>query len=314
VGGDADPDGGLSPVPRDLDEDDVRVRATGSSRPRTRRRPEHEDAVGALVVAVDRGRWRCRLTGPGHGPGQLVTAVRGGSMRRTGVVVGDRVELVGVLTGGEGELARIVRLAERTSLLRRTPDDVDPVERPVVANADQLVVVVSLAAPEPQPGLIDRCLVAAYDGGLVPALCLTKSDLAGDEALRERYTPLGIPVLTTSRDEGVGRVRALLADRCSVLFGSSGVGKSTLVNRLVPGADRVTAQVGAGGRGRHTTSAAVLLALPGGGEIIDTPGVRSFGLGLVDPQRVLAALPDVAAAAPVRRLLAQIATVPPLRQ
>lgn len=251
--------------------------------------------MDGFVVAVDRGRYTCRA-----GDAEVV-AVRGGDVRRSPVVVGDRVSLVGDVSGRPDSLARVVRVAERTSLLRRTPDDTDPVERPVVANAELLVVVVALADPEPRARLIDRCLVAAYDGGLTPVLCLTKTDLAPAVPLAERYAPLGVPVIESGRhDDGAG-VAALaehLHGRISVAFGHSGVGKSTLVNQLVPGADRVVGKVNAvTGRGRHTSSSAVALELPGGGWVIDTPGIRSFGLGAVSPERVLAAFPDLAAAA-----------------
>jgi ribosome biogenesis GTPase / thiamine phosphate phosphatase len=285
-------------MPRELDEDDVRVRPGRGSRPRTRTRPEHHDAEGAIVVGVDRGRYTCRLVDARGAAGPVaVAAVRGGSMRRTSVVVGDRVRLDGDLSGRADTLARIVERADRTSVLRRTPDDTDPLERPVVANADQLFIVTALADPPPRTGLIDRCLVAAYDGGLDPVLCLTKSDLADDGPLRGRYAPLGLPVVTTSPDSGVERLAAMLAGRTSVLFGHSGVGKSTLVNRLVPDADQAIGLVNrVTGRGRHTSSAAVALPLPGGGWVVDTPGVRSFGLGAVSLERVLRAFPDLAPA------------------
>jgi ribosome biogenesis GTPase len=230
-----------------------------------------------------------------------VIAVRGGDVRRSPVVVGDHVSLVGDVSGRPDTLARVVRVAERTSLLRRTPDDTDPIERPVVANAELLVVVVALADPEPRSRLIDRCLVAAYDGGLKPLLCLTKTDLAQAAPLTERYAPLGVPVIESGRDDegaGVTALAELLNGRISVAFGHSGVGKSTLVNQLVPGADRLVGKVNAvTGRGRHTSSSAVALELPGGGWVIDTPGIRSFGLGAVSPRRVLASFPDLAAAA-----------------
>lgn len=278
----------------------MRVRARGGSRRRTRERPEHADAVDAVVVAVDRGRYTCRL---GERPGELaeqeVVAVRGGELRRSAVVVGDGVSLVGDTGGGDDALARIVRLAPRRSLLRRTPDDADPVERPVVANADQLVCVVALADPPPRPRLVDRVLVAAYDGGLAPLLCLTKPDLASPEELTGLYAPLGVPVVVAGQGLPVEGLRERLLGRTSVLFGHSGVGKSTLVNRLVPDAGRATGDVNdSTGRGRHTSSSAVLLDLPGGsGAVIDTPGVRSFGLGAVTVARVLAAFPDLAEAA-----------------
>lgn len=273
--------------PLDLDEDDVPVRAGRGSRARTRRRPAHAGARAGVVTAVDRGRFTCRVEGA-----PPVTAVRSGELRRTSVVVGDTVEIV----GGEGpdELGRIVRRGARRTLLRRSPDDADPVERPVVANADLLVVVCSTASPEPNPRFVDRCLVAAFDGGLDAALCLTKTDLGDGAALRAAYAPLGLPVVGVRRDGDLDPLLGLLAGRTSVLIGPSGVGKSTLVNRLVPGSDRAVGAVGAGGRGRHTSSSAVMLALPGGGQVVDTPGLRSFGLGLVSPARVLAAFPDLA--------------------
>lgn len=278
--------------PRELDEDDVRVRPGRGSRPRTRTRPAHEDAVPAVVLTVDRGRYRLRTE-----DGTLATAVRARELGRRAVVVGDRVAVVGDLSGGPDALGRIVRIDPRTSLLRRTPDDTDPVERAVVANAEVLVVVTALADPVPRPRLIDRCLVAAYDGGLVPVLCLTKSDLASADELVSLYEPLGVDVVVTGPgedDPGVDDLRRRIEGRTSVLFGQSGVGKSTLVNRLVPDAQRAVGDVTGVGKGRHTSSSAVALSLPGGGTVIDTPGVRSFGLGAVTVERVLAAFPDLA--------------------
>ncbi|WP_239336067.1 ribosome small subunit-dependent GTPase A [Frankia sp. CiP3] len=309
-------------MPRELDEDDVRVRAGRGSRPRTRERPDHADAVAASIVAVDRGRYTCHVTGriaataatvratrakaraddgstgPPQSTGILVAAVRGGSLRRTSVIVGDEVALVGDVSGSPGSLARIVARAERRSVLRRTADDTDPLERPIVANADRLIIVCALTDPPPRTGMIDRCLVAAYDGGLEPVLCLTKADLADDAPLRELYGPLGFPVVTTRPDRSVEALTALLRGRVCVLFGHSGVGKSTLVNRLVPDAAQTIGAVNAvTGRGRHTSSAAIALPMPGGGWVVDTPGVRSFGLGAVRAERVLAAFPDLAPAA-----------------
>jgi ribosome biogenesis GTPase / thiamine phosphate phosphatase len=279
-------------VARELDEDDVRVRPGRGSRPRSRLRPAHEDAAEATVVTVDRGRYRLR-----GADGGLLTAVRARELGRRAVVVGDRVAVVGDQSGGPDALARIVRIEPRTSLLRRTPDDTDPIERAVVANADTMVVVTALADPVPRPRLIDRCLVAAFDGGLTPLLCLTKSDLASPDELLSLYAPLGVEAVVTGHGSGVLELAGRLADRTSVLFGQSGVGKSTLVNQLVPDADRAVGDVTGVGKGRHTSSSAVALALPGGGTVIDTPGVRSFGLGAVTPERLLAAFPDLAEAA-----------------
>ena len=262
------------------------------TRPRTKERPVYENAVEASVLTVDRGRYTCRI----GDADQLVTAVKARPLGRKSVIVGDRVRLDGDTSGDEGTLARIVEVETRETLLRRSADDDDPVERPLVANADQLVIVVAVANPEPRPRLIDRCLVAAYDAGLDPLLCLTKTDLADPEPLLATYRPLGVEAVSTQRDGDLTEVSESLKDRTSVLVGHSGVGKSTLVNALVPGADRAIGVVNdVTGRGRHTSTSAQALRLPFGGWIIDTPGIRSFGLAHVEPRRLIEAFPDLAA-------------------
>lgn len=130
--------------PGDYDESDVKVRSGRSSRPRTKTRPEHADAEAAMVVSVDRGRWGCVLGGR---PDRRITAMRARELGRTPIVVGDDVDVVGDLSGRPDTLARIVRRAPRRTVLRRTADDTDPTERVVVANADQLLIVVALADP-----------------------------------------------------------------------------------------------------------------------------------------------------------------------
>jgi len=261
------------------------------TRPRTKDRPSYDDAKEAVVVTVDRGRFTCLVAG------KPVLAMKARPLGRKGVVVGDRVRLVGDVSGESGSLARIVEVDERRTVLRRTADDDDPVERVIVANADQLVVVVALADPEPRTGLIDRALVAAYDAGLEPLLCLTKPDLADPETLLRTYRPLGVPYVVSERARDVDAVLAHLVSKVSVLLGHSGVGKSTLVNALVPGADRAIGRVNeVTGRGRHTSTSALMLALPGdAGWIVDTPGIRSFGLAHVQTAHLLSAFPDLAA-------------------
>jgi ribosome biogenesis GTPase len=283
--------------PRSWDEDDVRVRPNPrGSRPRTRQRPAHEDAVPGLVIAVDRGRMTVRVEGPDGGPVD-VTAMRARELGKHGVVVGDQVRVVGDTSGRTDALARIVVIEERATVLRRTADDTDPTERIVVANADLLVVVTSVTDPEPALGFLDRCLVAAYAGGLQPLLCLTKTDLSSPQALLDRYAGLEVEAIAISREAPLDELLARLEARMSVLVGQSGVGKSTLVNRLVPDAFRATGDVSKIGKGRHTSSSAVLLDLPGGGTVIDTPGIRSFGLAHVTPNDVLAGFDDLAEAA-----------------
>jgi len=201
------------------------------------------------VVAVDRGRYTC-VVGD-----RAVTAMRARELGRRAVVVGDRVAIVGDTSGEVDALARIVRLHPRRTVLRRTADDNDPVERVVVANAEQLVIVTALADPPPRVGFVDRCLVAAFDAGLQPLLCLTKGDLAGPEDLLRLYRELAVTAVTTRPDVDPEDLRTRLAGRVSVFIGHSGVGKSTLVNRLVPDAGRATGIVNVvTGRGRHTSS------------------------------------------------------------
>lgn len=259
------------------------------TRPRTKDRPTYDDAVPGVVVTVDRGRFTLLIDGT------TVMAMKSRPLGRKGVVVGDRVRVVGDVSGADGSLARIVEVVPRTTTLRRTADDDDPVERVIVSNADQLVVVTALADPEPRPRLIDRALVAAFDAGMAPLLCLTKADLADPEVLLSTYRSLGVPWVVTERGGDLTQVRERLRGRTSVFVGHSGVGKSTLVNALIPTANRDVGIVNAvTGRGRHTSTSAYLLELPGGdGWIIDTPGIRSFGLAHVQPEDLISAFPDL---------------------
>jgi ribosome biogenesis GTPase / thiamine phosphate phosphatase len=281
---------------REYDETDVRIRpGRRGSRPRSKRRPDHADAEAAMVVAVDRGRWTCVPGGDTAYP--PVTAMRARELGRTPIVVGDRVGLVGDLSGAPDTLARIVRVDERSTVLRRTADDTDPYERIVVANAEQLIIVTAVADPVPRTGFVDRCLVAAYAGGLTPVLCLTKADLGDPASFAAHYADLDTPVLVTRRDEYPAALAHALAGRVSALVGHSGVGKSTLVNTLVPDAERAVGVVSGVGKGRHTTTAALALPLPGGdGWVVDTPGIRSFGLAHVTADDIPAAFDDLATA------------------
>ncbi len=253
---------------------------------------------------MDRGRYGCvREDGDVDSP--IITAMRARELGRKSVVVGDRIALVGDVSGAPGALARIVRIADRTSVLRRTADDDDTtpegrLERVVVANADQLVIVSALADPPPRTGFIDRCLVAAYDADIEPLLCLTKADLAGPSAVLDYYAELDLPYVLVQPDSDLADLRKRLASQISVMVGHSGVGKSTLVNRLVPDALRAVGSVSAIGKGRHTSTSAVALRLPPVGRsrkdpgwIIDTPGIRSFGLAHVSAESLLHGFPDL---------------------
>ena len=245
------------------------------------------------MVTVDRGRWGCAL---GRDPDRGVTAMRARELGRTPIVVGDDVGIVGDLSGRPDTLARIVRRGERRTVLRRTADDTDPTERVVVANADQLLIVVALADPPPRTGLVERTLIAAYAGGLTPILCLTKTDLAPPEPFAGQFADLDLTIAIAGRDDPLDAVAPLLVDKVTVLLGHSGVGKSTLVNRLVPEADRATGDVSGVGKGRHTSSQSVALPLQGSGWVVDTPGIRSFGLAHIEPDDVMLAFSDLAEA------------------
>lgn len=281
---------------RQWDESDVRVRPSRrGTRPRTKDRPAHDDAEFGMVVTKDRGRWGVVL----DGREDPIVTMRAREMGRTPVEVGDRVGVVGDTSGREGTLARIVKLEERTSVLRRTADDTDPYERIVVANAEQLLIVTAVADPPPRSGFVERALVAAFVGNVRPVLCLTKSDLADPAPFAAEFADLDVPVVIAGVDDPLDPVTELVSGKVTALVGHSGVGKSTLVNRLVPDAYRETGEVSGVGKGRHTSTQSVALRLPGedGGWIIDTPGIRSFGLAHVDDDTVIRVFDDLASAA-----------------
>jgi ribosome biogenesis GTPase len=282
------------------DESSIRSRPNPKgNRPRTKTRPEHADAQIARVLGVDRGRYTVLLDEDTPEERQ-VTAARASELRRNPIVTGDRVAVVGDTTGEEGTLARIVRVEPRTTLLRRSADDTDEVERIVVANADQMLIVVAAANPEPRTRLVDRYLVAAYDAGIDPMLCVTKTDLADPEPFLSNFAGLDLPVFTSRQDDiPLHDITAALIGHDTVVVGHSGVGKSTLVNAIVPSAHRATGHVNVvTGRGRHTSSSTVSLRVEDDegrhGWVIDTPGVRSFGLGHVNTDSILKAFTDLA--------------------
>ncbi|MGM1017733.1 MAG: ribosome small subunit-dependent GTPase A [Actinomycetota bacterium] len=290
----------------DFDESRIRSRPNPkANRPRTKRRPAHEDALAGRVLGVDRGRYTV-LLGENTDEEHTISAVRARELRKMPIVTGDQARVVGDQSGSEGTLARIIGIVDRTSLLRRSADDTDQVERVIVANADQMLIVVAAADPEPRARLVDRYLVAALDAGIRPLLVVTKTDLADPSDFLTHFDGLDLTVFTSARDVmPVDEIGAALVGHSTVFVGHSGVGKSTLVNVLVPSAERATGHVNqVTGRGRHTSSSTVSLRYEspaGTGWVIDTPGVRSFGLGHIDPSNILAAfteLADIAANCP----------------
>ena len=279
---------------RQFDESDVKVRPPRSTRPRSKDRPSHADAITALVTTVDRGRTTCITDA-----GVIVTAMRARELGPKSVVVGDNVSIVGDASGTVGTLARIVSVQERKNSLTRTVDDDAKVERIIVANIDQLVIVVASANPEPRRGLIDRFLVSAFSEAITPIILVTKTDLNEPPIFLDEYKNLDIQVLTTHKGASLTQLHSFLAGKISVLVGHSGVGKSTLINALLPHAQRVIGEVNeVTGRGRHTSSSAIALPLSphlklSDGWIIDTPGIRAFGLAHIDPNRIIASFGDL---------------------
>jgi ribosome biogenesis GTPase len=165
-------------------------------------------------------------------------------------------------------------------------------EHVLVANVDQLVIVMSLVEPDLKPHLIDRYIAAAQQGGLKPVLCLNKIDLADPVALQPlvgAYAQLGVPTLLTSARTGAGidRLREMLRDRATVFSGQSGVGKSSLLNAVQPGLGLAVKSVSeVNQKGRHTTTYAQLIRLNFGGWVVDTPGIRQFQTWATLPEEV----------------------------
>jgi ribosome biogenesis GTPase len=300
---------------KNWDEDDVRInksRQFGSSnktRPRTKDRPDYSKAQTATIIEVDRGRVQCLIESGANKT--IITAMKARELGKKSVVVGDLVSVVGDISGAEGSLARVVSVLARKNSLTRTIDDHANDERVIVANIDQMAIVIATANPEPREGFVDRALVVAYDQGIEPIIIMTKQDIGNGDEFLETYKDLDIKIFKVDKSSDLGKLQKALINKITVLIGHSGVGKSTLVNNLLASSKNKSVAVGdeskhratgdvneVTGRGRHTSSSAIALPLSSSfdgenfGWIIDTPGVRSFGIAHVQPSRVISAFPE----------------------
>jgi ribosome biogenesis GTPase len=196
---------------------------------------------------------------------------------------------------GESPEGMIERIEPRHGVLTRESRGREQV---LVANVDQLVIVMSLVEPDLKPHLIDRYLAGAQQGGLQAVICLNKADLVSPELLQPligSYSQLGIPTFLTSATDGTGveLLRQRLRDRTTVFSGQSGVGKSSLLNAIQPNLDlRVREVSDVNQKGKHTTTTALLLRLEGGGWVADTPGIRQLKLWSIRPEEVEGLFPE----------------------
>ena len=245
------------------------------------------------VLAEDGVQWRCS---------QRKTLAR---VSNTQMIVGDFVRFspspeLNDVSKFEGVVERI---EPRRTVLTRADSFKQIDSHPIVANAERMLIVASLHAPEVKWGLIDRMVIAAVSGGLEPILCLNKIDMAEDDAdlaaaqiVLDHYGSLGIATLKTCVPTrlGLDELRELLVGRVTVLAGHSGVGKSSLVRAVEPALDLRVGEISqVHGKGMHTTTSARKYPLSFGGHVIDTPGVKLFGLWNVTPERLAEFFADV---------------------
>jgi len=236
----------------------------------------------SLVIGVNAGGCIVTAIGEHAGPTRLCHT-------KISVAPGDRVAI---------RHDKVVFVAPRRTTLSRSDPGNPNKDRVIAANIDILVIVAAVTDPPFRPALIDRYLVAASRGGIQPILCLTKTDLCGDTSEAEVYREARVPLVRCSIKDGTGieELRGLLAGSLAVFAGHSGVGKSSLLNAVAQEDRARTGAVSDGsGKGRHTTTSSKLHQLPNGARIIDTPGIREFGLGAVTAEELRGAFPEIAA-------------------
>lgn len=213
---------------------------------------------------------------------ELIECRARGVLRNLGVtpLVGDYVELE-LDRAGNPALSKV--LPRKNELIR-----------PAVSNLDQIIIVAAVCSPDPDPVLLDKMLVAAEVRNIPAVICFNKTDLLSEQALISSYEASGYPVLCVSAETGLGmeKLSEILKDKTSAFAGNSGVGKSSLLNRILPNADLETGSVSKIERGRHTTRHTELMELPGGGYVMDTPGFGSFEIDRMEQTELKLYFPE----------------------
>ncbi|MCB1117952.1 MAG: ribosome small subunit-dependent GTPase A [Chlamydiia bacterium] len=222
------------------------------------------------------------------------------SLQKSLIAVGDIVHVL-ITDPGEG---CIMHIESRYSHLSRSETLSQKKQQILAANIDQVIITASIVAPTLKPSLIDRYLIAAQKGNMQPIIVINKIDLLDQADADEQtiyhevckcYSQLGFPLLpiSTQTGQGIDELKALMKDKTSVFSGQSGVGKSSLINATL-GTDLATGDVTDRTRkGMHTTTSAELIPLPGGGFVVDTPGIKSFGIWEIELEDVRLYFPDL---------------------
>ena len=240
----------------------------------------------AFDVDIGRETLRCELRG------RLKATARKTSCP---VCVGDRVKI----SRSFDHFGTIEAIEERRSKISRVATGNVALEQVIVANLDQLVIIAAAKAPKLKLGLIDRLIVTALNGKMVPVLCINKIDLSSEAEMKDvvtLYRGLGYPVLLTSAvtGEGLDTLKSQLQHKLSVFVGPSGVGKSSLLNAMEPGLGiKTQALMARHDRGKHTTSSVALHPLGFGGYVADTPGIKELGLWGVSRENLITFFPDL---------------------
>ncbi len=259
----------------------------------------------AFEVSIDNTIIQCRLAG----------GLKGNQTKRAGkqdfagslaaVTVGDEVR-VRLISSREGLITAL--LPRRSGFGRRealSMPDRYPHEQVIAANVDQILAIFSVAQPEPHWNLLDRYLVASEDAGLPAVICMTKLDLLDQQTedfqqeiihILDDFRRIGYPVIFTSARTGKGLkdLQTILEGRVSLVIGKSGVGKSSLLNALLIGKQLRVGDVNPiTGKGRHTTTHLEMIQIEGGGAIIDTPGMREFGLWDIPADELATNFPEM---------------------